>query len=132
MSASRESRSAIDPRSTANLRNDNFSVTATYEDGSLGALTYTALGPKGLPKERIEIFCDGEAYVVDDFKKLTRAGDQTVLWESRDADKGHASEIGELARGLRTGEAPIAFDELVETTALSLHVEDLLFGRDSE
>jgi predicted dehydrogenase len=123
---------AIDPRGSANLRNDNFSATATYDDGSLGVLTYTALGPKNLPKERIEIFCDGEAYVVDDFKKLTRAGDGAVLWESRDADKGHAAEIALLAASLRSGAPPIPFDELVETTALSLHVEDLLFGRESE
>src|SRR5262249_61137996 len=52
---------AIDPHGSANLRNDNFNATATYHDGSLGALTYPALGPKSLPKERIEIFCDGEA-----------------------------------------------------------------------
>jgi predicted dehydrogenase len=121
---------AIDPQATAYLRNDNFSVTARYEDGSLGALTYTALGPKALPKERIEIFCDGEAYVVDDFKKLTRAGDGSVLWESRETDKGHAAEIAAFAAALRTGTPPIPFDELVETTALSLHVEDLLFGRE--
>src|SRR5262249_49963339 len=121
---------AIDPHGSANLRNDNFNATATYDDGSLGVLTYTALGPKSLPKERIEIFCDGEAYLVDDFKKLTRAGDGSVLWESRDTDKGHAAEIASLASALRSGAAPIPFDELVETTALSLHVDDLLFGRE--
>ena len=123
---------AIDPRGSANLRNDNFSATAAYDDGSLGVLTYTALGPKNLPKERIEIFCDGDAYLVDDFKKLTRAGDGSVLWESRDADEGHAAEIAALAASVRSGAPPIPFDELVETTALSLHVEDLLFGRESE
>jgi predicted dehydrogenase/threonine dehydrogenase-like Zn-dependent dehydrogenase len=121
---------AIDPRDTAYLRNDNFVATATYEDGSVASLTYTAAGPKGLAKERIEIFCDGDAYIVDDFKRLVRGSDGAVLWESRDFDKGHAAEIAALARALKTGEPAILFDEIVETTALSLHVEDLLFGRD--
>jgi hypothetical protein len=53
-----------------------------------------------------------------------------VLWESRDVDKGHAAEIAALAEALRTAQPAIAFDELVETTATSLHVEDLIFGRE--
>jgi predicted dehydrogenase len=63
----------IDPGGTAYFRNDNFAATVTYADGSLASLTYTALGPKNLPKERIEIFCDGDAYIINDFKQLTRA-----------------------------------------------------------
>jgi predicted dehydrogenase len=121
---------AIDPGQTAYFRNDNFAATIGFEDGTLASLTYTALGPKSLPKERIEIFCDGEAYVVDDFKQLVRAGDGTVLWESREADKGHAAEIAALGAALRSGQPPIRFDDLVETTATSLAVEDLIFGRD--
>jgi predicted dehydrogenase/threonine dehydrogenase-like Zn-dependent dehydrogenase len=120
----------IDPGGTAYFRNDNFAATVTYADGSLASLTYTALGPKNLPKERIEIFCDGDAYIINDFKQLTRASDGSVLWESRDVDKGHAAEIAALAEALRTAQPAIAFDELVETTATSLHVEDLIFGRE--
>ena len=56
---------AIDPGTLPYLRTDNFAATLRYADGSLGTLTYTALGPKtGLGKEHIEVFCDGEAYVV--------------------------------------------------------------------
>jgi len=120
----------IDPGATAYLRNDNFTATTAYHDGSLASLTYTALGPKALGKERIEVFCDGEAYLVDDFRTLVRGSDGTTLWESRDADKGHATEIALLADALKTGASPISFDELVETTALSLEIEDLLFGRE--
>jgi predicted dehydrogenase/threonine dehydrogenase-like Zn-dependent dehydrogenase len=121
---------SIDPNGTAYLRNDNFCATATYEDGTVAALSYTAMGPKALAKERIEVFCDGESYLVDDFKRLTRASDGTVLWDSREADKGHADEIAALARALVSGDPPIPFDEIVETTALSLQIEDLLFGRE--
>ena len=60
-------------------------------------MTYTALGPKaGLPKERIEVFGNGEAWIVDDFKSLTRASDGSVLWSSSTADKGHFEEMRRL------------------------------------
>jgi predicted dehydrogenase len=128
------SAAAIDPGTLPYLRNDNFSAAIAYEDGSLGTLLYTALGPKtGLGKERIEIFCDGETYVVDDFKQLTRASDGSVLWQSGDADKGHFEELSRFGDAIASGgESPIPFDEIVETSAVSLEVEDLLFGRARE
>ena len=101
-------------------------------DGSVATLVYTALGPKtGMSKERIEIFADGEAYVVDNFQKATRASDGHVLWQSAEPDKGHAEEFSLLGDAIANGGvAPISFEEIVETTAVSLHVEDLLHGRE--
>jgi predicted dehydrogenase/threonine dehydrogenase-like Zn-dependent dehydrogenase len=121
---------AIDPGTLPYRRNDNFSATIRYEDGSLAHLLYTSLGPKaGLPKERVEVFCDGEAYIVDDYKSLTKASDGSVLW-SGDQDKGHFEELSRFGDAIASGgEAPISFDELVETSAVALRVEDLLFGR---
>ncbi len=125
---------SIDPGELPYRRNDNFSATITYEDGSLAHLIYTALGPKtGLGKERVEIFCDGEAYVVDDYKKLVKGSDGTVIWQSGEADKGHFEELSQFGDAIATGgPSPIAFEELVETSAVALHVEDLLFGRMEE
>ena len=125
------SATSIDPGTLPYLRNDNFSATISYEDGSVATLVYTALGPKtGMSKERIEVFCDGDAYVVDNFQKLTRASDGQVLWQSSEPDKGHAEEFSLLGDAIATGgSAPISFEEIVETTAVSLHVEDLLFHR---
>jgi predicted dehydrogenase/threonine dehydrogenase-like Zn-dependent dehydrogenase len=122
---------AIDPGSLPYARSDNFAVTLTYEDGSIASLVYTALGPKsGLGKEHITVFADGEAFVVDDFKKLTQASDGKVLWQSSEPDKGHAEELSRLGDAIATGApAPIPFEELVETTAAALAVDDLIHGR---
>lgn len=124
----------IDPHSLPYSRNDNFSATIAYEDGSLANLVYTALGPKtGLGKERIEVFCDGETYVVDDFKQLTRASDGASLWQSSEIDKGHFEELSRFGDAIANGTpSPIGFDELIETSAVALHVEDLLLGRAAE
>lgn len=122
---------AIDPGTLPYFRNDNFAATIGYADGSVCTLTYTALGPKGgLGKEHIEVFCEGEAYLVDDFRRLVRASDQAVLWQSGEADKGHREELSRLGDAIASGgPSPIPFDEIVETSALALHVEDLLHGR---
>jgi predicted dehydrogenase/threonine dehydrogenase-like Zn-dependent dehydrogenase len=121
---------AIDPGSLPYLRNDNFSATISYGDGTVATLVYTALGPKtGLGKERIEVFCDGEAYLIDDFKNLIKTSDGTVLWQSAEVDKGHFEEISRLGDAIAGGEPPIPVDDIFETTAVSLHVEDLLQRR---
>ena len=122
---------AIDPKNLPYLRTDNFCASLEYEDGSVANLTYTALGPKqGLPKERIEVFCDGDAYVVDDFKTLTRASDEKLLWQSEMVDKGQYEQLSRFGDAIAAGEdAPILFDEIVETTAVSLHIDDMLNGR---
>ena len=103
-------------------RSDNFAATITYGDGSVASLVYTALGPKsGLGKEHITVFCDGEAFIVDDFKKLTKASDGSVLWQSGEPDKGHFEELSRLGDALATGgAAPIPFEEIVETSAVAL------------
>jgi predicted dehydrogenase/threonine dehydrogenase-like Zn-dependent dehydrogenase len=122
---------AIDPHDLPYARSDNFAATITYGDGTVASLVYTALGPKsGLGKEHITVFCDGEAFIVDDFKKLTRASDGKVLWQSSEPDKGHAEELSRLGDAIASGApSPIPFDEIVETSAVALHVDDLILGR---
>jgi predicted dehydrogenase len=123
--------SAIDPGGLAFARNDNFAATITYEDGTVASLMYTALGPKsGLGKEHITVFCDGEAFIVDDFRKLTKASDGSVLWQSGEPVKGHFEELSRFGDAIATGGlSPIPFEEIIEVSSVALHVEDLIYGR---
>lgn len=122
--------SAIDPGSAAYKRNDNFAATLTYSDGSIANLVYTASGPKeGMPKERIEVLCGGEAWIVDDFKSITRCSDGRVLWSGA-VDKGHFDELSSFGDSIVNGEpSPIPIEEIFETSAVALHIEDLIHGR---
>ena len=42
---------SIDPGTLPYLRNDNFAATMGYDDGSVGTLTYTSLGPEDRPRQ---------------------------------------------------------------------------------
>ena len=41
-----------------------------FDNGSIGVLTYTAIGGKEMEKERIEIFTNGSSLVINDFIEL--------------------------------------------------------------
>ena len=104
---------------------DNFTATIRYEDGSICTLTYTELGAKDHPKERMEIFADGRVLTVDDYRSLTSSGRRTPLWSSRTINKGHRQELKALAECLlREGEWPISLEEQVRATRISFAVED--------
>jgi len=59
---------AISSRSQNLINSDNVSITLNFSDGSLGVITYVALGDGALGKERIEVFGSNAAAIVDDFR----------------------------------------------------------------
>jgi len=50
---------------------ENASVSVRYRDVSVRTLVYTSLGAKGLPKEYVELYCNGKVFINNDFKKLS-------------------------------------------------------------
>jgi predicted dehydrogenase/threonine dehydrogenase-like Zn-dependent dehydrogenase len=124
------SATAIDPQGSAFLRNDNFVASIRYHDGSIGNLVYCAMGPKvGMPKEQIEVLVNGEGYVIDDYKSLRRCSDGKILWQGSQ-DKGHFEELSQFGDAIAASKAaPIPFDQLIETSAIALHVEGLISSR---
>ncbi len=49
------------------------------------------------------MFCDGETYVVDDFKQLIKGSDGSVLWQSGEPDKGHFEELSRFGDAIASG-----------------------------
>jgi predicted dehydrogenase/threonine dehydrogenase-like Zn-dependent dehydrogenase len=108
-------------------RNDNFVATVTYADGSVCTLTYTALGEKSFPKERMEIFADGKVVFLDDYRSLAIAGGQHRGWSSRNIEKGQFQELEALLSCVQEGGAwPIPLPEQLAATKISLEVEKKL------
>lgn len=107
-------------------RNDNFSATIRYQDGSVCNLIYTAMGNRDHPKEHGEIFVDGRVMTLNDYKSLTIMGGKGG-WSSKVMEKGQFEELKALAVTLRDGGAwPISLQDQIDTTEVSFAVEDLI------
>jgi predicted dehydrogenase/threonine dehydrogenase-like Zn-dependent dehydrogenase len=101
---------------------DNILLSFTFADGSLGTLAYLANGDKAFPKERLEVFCEGRAAVLDDFRtlELVNHGRRSVVRSMLHQDKGHRAEWQAFVHAiLTTGEPPIPYDQVVGVTRAS-------------
>ena len=106
---------------------DNFAATLAFADGSVCTLAYTALGAKGHPKERMDLFADGMALNLDDYKSLSVAGRKAKGW-SGGQDKGHRALMAALGEGLKTGVWPIPLDQQIAATRASFTIQRLVTG----
>jgi predicted dehydrogenase len=108
---------------------DNFVATVTFADGSLATLTYVAMGSTQAPKERMELFCDGRTYSLQDYRGLTTADGSGVRRRKRKQDKGHRRILEAfLGCALRGGAWPIPLRDQIQATSVALRVESLLDG----
>jgi predicted dehydrogenase/threonine dehydrogenase-like Zn-dependent dehydrogenase len=115
---------AIAPKSGQWHKNDNFVATLGFADGSLCTLTYTALGDKSYPKERMDVFADGRVITMDDFKSVTIAGGRHKGWSAASPQKGQLQELEALADALLRGKAwPISLAEQIQTSRVALEIE---------
>ncbi len=97
---------------------DNVVANLTFQDGSMANLVYLANGDRSVPKELMEVFCEGQVGRVDDFRGLELAHGGKMKRRQGRRDKGHEREIQLTLEALRRGgPAPIAFEELVEVSA---------------
>jgi predicted dehydrogenase/threonine dehydrogenase-like Zn-dependent dehydrogenase len=107
---------------------DSVFITLRFADGSNGQIGYLAEGDKAMPKERIEIFCDGKTFIIDDFRSATsyRNGreEQTRL---RNQDKGQPEEVRKVCQVVLEGRAaPIALEDLAATTRATFRILESL------
>jgi predicted dehydrogenase/threonine dehydrogenase-like Zn-dependent dehydrogenase len=115
---------SIVPSSDRLARNDNFTATVTYADGSLCTLTYTALGNSEFPKERMDVFCDNTVISLDDYKSVSVAG-RGDGWRGLTQNKGHQEELEALATALKSGGPwPISLDEQLRAMRIAFAVEE--------
>jgi len=89
------------------IRLENIAATLEFSGGSLATLTYTAEGSPLVGKERIEVFCDGTAMTMDDFKSLTIRGRERVDIKARRPDKGHRAELNHFFRTILGSGSPV-------------------------
>ena len=91
-------------------RMEDVSATFRFADDSLATVLYTSQGHGSFPKERVEVFRDGEAMALDDFQTLTIRGRTRVDLRNRRADKGHTAEMEHFAQAI-LGKVPLSITQ---------------------
>lgn len=107
---------------------DSVFVTLKFADGSNGTIAYLAEGDRVLPKERIEIFGAGRAFVIEDYRaSAAYAGGRETRARLRAQDKGVREEVRAVCAALREGgPAPIPLEDLANTTRATFRILDSL------
>lgn len=75
-------------------RDDNLAITLNFADGSLGTIIYTAKGPKAFSRERLEVYWEDAAAVMEDFRRAqVFKGSGRRSWRRFSADWGYRREL---------------------------------------
>lgn len=118
---------AISPSTFHYSSSDNFVTVIDFEDGSVATLTYTALGDKKFPKERMEVSFDGKTIFMDDYKALEFFGVKGKSVSSSIPEKGQKEELVEWGAAINKGAAwPIPLWQQVQATEISFMVQKML------
>ena len=113
-------------KSEALTSGDNFSLTLSFEDGSVANLVYTALGHRGFPKETMKVFCDEKIWDLDDYLSLTIYGAKKETINLKQQDKGHVAEMEAFHQAIASNERfAIPWDELKEVWEASYQADRL-------
>jgi predicted dehydrogenase/threonine dehydrogenase-like Zn-dependent dehydrogenase len=111
-------------------RNENFSATVSFADGSVANLMYTSFGAKEHPKESMDVFFDGKVIVLDDYRKVLVSGSRASGWAAAASQKGQYEQLVALAQSLKGGKPwPVDLASQLATMRVAFRVESLLAER---
>lgn len=113
----------------------DLSATVNFEDGSMGTILYACSGDRAFGKERIEVFGNGAAAVMDDFRRLelVRHGKRRTFRSWLRQDKGHAAEWRAFAECIANASpCPIPFHEIVASTLATIRITESLRTRSEQ
>jgi predicted dehydrogenase/malonyl CoA-acyl carrier protein transacylase/acyl carrier protein len=109
-------------------RDDNFILSLTFQDGSVGNIIYTAKGTKSFSRERFEVFGEESVAVIEDFRRgLLVQGGRSRSLKKLSMDLGYRGEMEFFSQNVQKGsdydkifEQYIASSEATLTAALAL------------
>ena len=113
---------AINPQQSFYLTTDNFIAGIQFKDGSVANLVYTTQGDEKLSKEYLEVYSEGQVFVLDDFKSLRTYGLKAGMKTSKQ-QKGLLEELQSLAVCLHQRRWPMPLEEIINATKISLEVD---------
>jgi predicted dehydrogenase len=110
----------------------SFSISLTFDDGSLATILYGSQGASRAGKERIEAHARGVSMTLDDFRRLVTVGRRHPrTMRRRSPDKGHERQLVALREQLTSPDAaaPDGPDPLDSMRVTLAALESALTGR---
>jgi predicted dehydrogenase/threonine dehydrogenase-like Zn-dependent dehydrogenase len=117
--------------SNEEVLDDKVTINLSFKDGSFGTIHYLSNGGKTFAKERVEVFCGGSTLQLDNFRILRGYGwpgfKNMKLFKQ---DKGQFECARVFINAVRIGVAsPISYEELMESSRISIEVAESLKAR---
>ena len=121
---------SISPTGKYYKKGDNFAATITFENGSLATLTFTALGSNKLPKEYLEVYVDGKAYILDNYRKLTVYDSSSSSMSTKAPNKGQKELLQVFADAIYGKcDLPIPIWQQLQAMKIAFDVEDAIYNK---
>jgi len=112
-----------------NSKDDNAVITVKYDDGSVCTLLYTSLGHGSRPKEKCDIYFDGNIITLDDFREVKGYGVNLDISLGNRQDKGQYAQLKEFGKYLQgKRKEPIPILQLVQATKISILAQEAKIG----
>ncbi|PHZ84838.1 bi-domain-containing oxidoreductase [Paremcibacter congregatus] len=106
---------------------DTASIMLRFKNGSLATIHYFANGHQSFPKERIEVFQNGNIMILNNFRRLTGFGNKSINCKTFKQNKGQQECCNNFVESLRNGEnTPIPYEEIMEVSRVAIKAWDQL------
>jgi predicted dehydrogenase/threonine dehydrogenase-like Zn-dependent dehydrogenase len=120
----RTSVNSLSPKTKFYKNEDNFIATFNFNDGSVANLLYTSLGNKDFPKEKMDVFFNGNVASLIDYRKLTLTGLTSSSKKSKFIEKGQPELLSHFIEAALGNELwPIELWQQIQATEMAIEVE---------
>lgn len=102
-------------------------ISMTFTNGSIASVNYFSNGNNLVPKESIEVFCDGVVYGIEDFIIMKHYGKTLKTTKLKAQDKGHTAQFDKFIECVKEGkDLPISFEDIyLSSKATLLAIESI-------
>lgn len=106
--------------------NDTFTINLTFSDSSIGTIHYFSNGNKQAAKEKLEVFCQGDIHILDNFRSLKSfySSGKKEIHKLSSQDKGHQEELVCFTNSTKTQKQPIDLNEILEVTRVCIELNE--------
>ncbi|OGW36774.1 MAG: oxidoreductase, partial [Nitrospirae bacterium RBG_13_39_12] len=113
-------------------KEDTVNVSLSFENGSIGTISYFSTGSKSIFKEYIEVYRAGLTGVLKDFKELEIYGSgKTFTKKLVSQDKGQKTMIKAYLDAIKQGKpSPISFEEIYSASLVTFKIKESIRTRE--